>query len=529
MVIRHYELGKTHSSNPETLPKQPIFYPNERADISVINSQTVFRSKNFRDVIARRLAGAVQIPTVTYDEMGLVRVDPRWDVFYDFSKYLRESFPNVYEKLEFATLNEHALLYTWKGSDSTLKPLLFMAHSDVVPAPESTLDRWTYPPFSGHYDGEYIWGRGSEDDKSNLIAILTAIDCLLNANFKPRRTVIVAVGFDEEGGAPGGYGARSLAAHLLDVYGEDGMEIILDEGIASIEEHFGTEFALPATAEKGYLDVCVTVDTQGGHSSTPPDHTSIGYLANIIQEIEKNPFQSRLTSKNPTTVYLKKAALYAKEMSPALRKAILDPSAVNEVIKYLNSSHETRTLIRTSTAVDVVRGGEKVNALPETAYILVNHRIAVEESVQIVKDHYLRLISPLAKKWNFAIRGFEGEETGNAGLGTLTLTAHSELEPSPTTNPDDERFGWLAGAIRGVFGEDVIVAPVLLTGNTDTKFYWRLSSQIYRMSPWRASLDTRGTMMHTVDERMPVQGLLEMVKFYHEFIRVVDEKRRSVD
>jgi Gly-Xaa carboxypeptidase len=64
------------------------------------------------------------------------------------------------------------------------------------------------------------------------------------------------------------------------------------------------------------------------------------------------------------------------------------------------------------------------------------------------------------------------------------------------------------------------------SGNTDTKYYWKLSSQIYRMSPWRASLDPRGTNMHTVDERMPVEGLLEMVKFYHEFIRVVDEKRR---
>lgn len=47
-----------------------------------------------------------------------------------------------------------------------------------------------------------------------------------------------------------------------------------DEGIAGIEEHFGTEFALPGVAEKGYIDVSVTIDTAGGHSSTPPDHTA---------------------------------------------------------------------------------------------------------------------------------------------------------------------------------------------------------------------------------------------------------------
>lgn len=62
-------------------------------------------------------------------------------------------------------------------------------------------------------------------------------------------------------------------------------------------------------------------------------------------------------------------------------------------------------------------------------------------------------------------------------------------------------------------------------GNTDTKYFWKLSSQIYRMAPWRAKLDPRGTRIHTVDERMPVEGMLEMIRFYHEFIRVVDEKR----
>jgi Gly-Xaa carboxypeptidase len=159
----------------------------------------------------------------------------------------------------------------------------------VVPAGESTTDEWTHPPFSGHYDGEFIWGRGSEDDKSNLIAMLTAIDCLLECDFTPERTVIVSIGFDEEGGAEQSYGARCLAETLLERCGKDGIELIVrvlvphtgirlmsmqfDEGIPGIEHRFGTDFALPATAEKGYLDVTVTVNGPGGHSSTPPDHT----------------------------------------------------------------------------------------------------------------------------------------------------------------------------------------------------------------------------------------------------------------
>lgn len=83
--------------------------------------------------------------------------------------------------------------------------------------------------------------------------------------------------------------------------------------------------------------------------------------------------------------------------------------------------------------------------------------------MQVIKDHYLRILSPLAKRWDFTIRGF-GEEGVKPGKGAITLAAHDELEPSPTADPNDERFDWLTGTIRGVFGEDVVVAPMLLTG-----------------------------------------------------------------
>jgi len=175
-------------------------------------------------------------------------------------------------------------------------------------------------------------------------------------------------------------------------------------------------------------------------------------------------------------------------MPASLRKAILDPSSKAKVLDYMNSSLETRALIRTSTAVDVIKGGEKgtetsisdalyvhilivmlindlANALPETAYALINHRIAVEDSIQILKDHYIKILSPICKKWNFNLNAF-GKEIGRkeCGSGTLTLAGYDELEPSPVSIYSDARFSWLTGTLRGVFGKEVIVAPVLLTG-----------------------------------------------------------------
>lgn len=132
-----------------------------------------------------------------------------------------------FTELKHAVINEHAHIFTWEGSDQNLKPLLLMAHSDVVPVTTWTTERWTHEPFSGHYDGKYIWGRGSEDDKANVVAILSTLDLLLASGFQPSRTIIMALGFDEEGGAEKSYGARCLAEEILRQYGKDGIELIV--------------------------------------------------------------------------------------------------------------------------------------------------------------------------------------------------------------------------------------------------------------------------------------------------------------
>lgn len=240
-------------------------HPRRRPDITRANVQNLFQTCNFHDTVAHRLAGAVKIPTVTYDGMGHVGRDPRWDIFFSFSDYMRETFPRVLDHPQSDPTN-HGLptasqvpgteggnrqrpwvalhLAGFRGRDQTtfihgplrreytvqtILRLVLVNRLQVVPAGEATSEEWTYPPFSGHYDGEFIWGRGSEDDKSNLIAMLSAIDCLLDCDFKPQRTVIVSVGFDEEGGAEQSYGARCLAETLIERYGKGGVELIVRE------------------------------------------------------------------------------------------------------------------------------------------------------------------------------------------------------------------------------------------------------------------------------------------------------------
>lgn len=73
----------------------PAMHPRSRQDISHKNIEQLFQAGAFQDLVARRLAESVTIPTITYDGMGHVGEDPRWDVFFQFSEYLKQTFPRV--------------------------------------------------------------------------------------------------------------------------------------------------------------------------------------------------------------------------------------------------------------------------------------------------------------------------------------------------------------------------------------------------------------------------------------------------
>lgn len=242
--------------------------PNSSAQVlEVFNA---IGGEDYRRTSANLLAGAVKIATVSYDDMGSVGDDTRWEIFADLALYYKRSFPRVHAQLELTIVNTYGLLYTWPGTDMSLKPVVLMAHSDVVPA--DSVDQWTYPPFSGHIDSDttYVYGRGASDCKNVEVGLLESVEALISANFTPARTTILSFGFDEE--ISGDEGGLKLAQHLESIYGANGIAIIVDEG-AGFSELYGQVFATPGIAEKGYLDATITVNMPGGHSSVPPDHT----------------------------------------------------------------------------------------------------------------------------------------------------------------------------------------------------------------------------------------------------------------
>jgi carboxypeptidase PM20D1 len=174
------------------------------------------------DAAARRLGDAVRIATVSS------ATDPQANApaFEQLRRHLETSFPRVHASLKRERIGE-ALLYTWPGSDASLKPLLLMAHMDVVPVDPASASAWQQPPFSGAVQDGFIWGRGAWDDKGNLLAQLEAIEALLASGYTPRRTVYLFSGTDEEVG--GTRGARAAAA-LLQQRGLH-FDFVFDEGL----------------------------------------------------------------------------------------------------------------------------------------------------------------------------------------------------------------------------------------------------------------------------------------------------------
>jgi len=436
--------------------------------------------------VAAALAEALRIPTVSTEAGPPAAAD-----LEALQALLARSFPQAFAHLQRTPVEGHGLLLRWPGSDPALRPLVLLAHQDVVPVPDDDVSRWQHPPFSGAIDQGFVWGRGALDDKGSLVAILAAIDRLAAAGLAPRRTVILAFGDDEEIG--GMDGAARLAAEL----GREGVhaEMVLDEGSAitqGIVPGIARPVALVAMAEKGFATVDLEVEGRGGHSSMPPAETAIGILARAVDRLERHPMPARLCP--PERAML---AYLAPELGFD-RRLLLANLWLTEplVLRALSATPAGSASVRTSTAPTLLRAGVKDNVLAERASATVNFRILPGDTVAAVVEHVQRTIGDSRVK--------------------VILRRDLASEPSPVSPLDAEPFGLLQRTIAEVF-PDAVVAPSLTPGATDARRFYGLSANVYRFTPVRlerADLER----FHGRDERIAVAAVGEMVRFYERLI-----------
>lgn len=501
----------------------------------------ILSDKSFHTSVRKKLLNAVKIPTEIFDGMEnpqsvkslkeLYELDPRWKPFEKFHDYLEKTYPLVHKHLQLKKINKFGLVYTWKGKDTSKKPIMLTAHQDVVPVPHETIDQWTFPPFEGGFDGKYLYGRGVSDCKNLLIALMGTIELLLEEDkFKPQRTIILAFGYDEEAA---GKGAEEISDYLVNKYGPDSILQIIDEGDEGYQEIEGVKLVLPATGEKGHLNSVIDLFTPGGHLSVPPKHTSIGIMSQLITEIEDKEFSPILTNNNPVLGQLYCLAEHSKILNKSIKgdilKAQIDQNANQRVVEYLSKDAETKYLITTSQAVDIIEGGVKSNALPEHVSVVVNSRIAVEENVNTVVSKLKADISTIADKFNLGLIIDNQEIIEPTEHGYFNYSLIESLEPAPVSPINGESWNIFGGSLRYLYedlifpdsNDTFIVAPFLSTGNTDTKSYWDLTRNIYRYQP---SIATKNSNIHSIDEKLDFEGHFHIIAFYYYYLQLVDGK-----
>jgi carboxypeptidase PM20D1 len=426
---------------------------------------------------SRRLAAAIRFETVSLDgQPQAARA-----ALEAMQAWLMASYPGFHAVATRTVIGGGTLIYEWRGTDPALEPIILMAHQDVVPveAPQ----HWRHPPFAGVIAEGHIWGRGSIDDKSSLIAILEAAEGLAASGFTPRRTLLLVFGHDEE---TGGSGARAAAQHLHDRGVE--AQFVLDEGSLVVADHpvTGRAVALIGISEKGFATVRVTARARGGHASMPPEDTAVAVLARAIDAIVSRPFPRRY--EGATRAMLQ---ALARDAPFVTRMAIANEWLLGPLLqRSLAASPQGAAMLHTTIAPTMLSGSPKQNVLPAEAIAILNLRIAPGDTVAGVLAHLRASVQGMAVD--------------------VTLEGQAQ-EPSSLAMVDTPGFALLAGAARGVF--DVAVAPAPVIAATDSRHMAQLGRDTYRFQPLQLALEETG-MIHGADERLAIGALEKMIRFY---------------
>jgi len=450
---------------------------------------TPFAFQPDSDKLTRQMREAIRLTTISYGRDKPVSAD----ALLAMHAFLEENFPLVHETLTREVIGGYSLLYTWPGKTDE-KAVIFLGHLDVVPVIPGTEADWHQPPFSGNIADGYIWGRGSIDNKVNVIGLLAAAEYMLAAGLTPERTIYFAFGHDEEQG--GLDGARAMAA-VLESRNVQAAFLVDEGGLISRGALPGLDvpMAVIAPAEKGIVTLELSVTGAGGHSSMPPLQTSIGVLAQAIARLEAEQFPRDFSH---TQDFLEAVADELPFISRVMMKNLwlFKPF----VLASLKDDRQGNAGMRTTTAVTMIEGGVKANVLPITAEAKVNFRILPGETPETVKARVEQVIDDHRVAVHYDSSGQKG------------------MAPSPISPL--EGFGWeqLTGAIRDTAApQRLVIAPRLLVAATDTRHYRALTPNHYRFTYVEMDIEDLAGI-HGTNERISVSTLSDAVRFYYRMM-----------
>ena len=435
---------------------------------------------------AQHLSQAVQIQTISHQDPAENQT-AEWDKLHT---WLASTYPRTHAAMQREILGQ-TLLFTWAGSDPAAQPIIVMAHQDVVPVTPGTEKDWKHQPFAGTIADGAVWGRGTIDDKGSLVALFEALEVLAAQGFKPRRTIILVSGHDEEVGGTGAEAAaKVLASRKVKAL------FTIDEGglISTDTPMIGGPAAMIGIAEKGYATLRVTAPATGGHSSAPPQPGEIGSvnLSKAILAITAKPFPLELRGPAEGMV-----SVLAAKAGGATKMAVANRWLLGGMVtRRMAASPASAAMLHTTIAPTMMTGSPKENVLPQSATALINYRIAPWNSSQDVLD-----------RARAATNGLPVE---------VAFTERAPREPSPVSSTRSPGWNFIAATARADFPQ-AVVSPYLVVAGTDSRSMAPVSDDVYRFQAISlASGDIK--MIHGTNEHMTLANLDSLIRFYARLI-----------
>ena len=443
-----------------------------------------------KDGLAQNLSGMIRLKTVTSSTMDGFDTD----AFFKLHQYLEQTYPLIHKTLEKQTVNTYGLVYRWQGTGADKKPMLLMAHQDVVPVDARTENEWARGAFSGDIADGYIWGRGAIDMKGQLAAIFGAVEHLLEQGFAPRRDIYIALGFDEE--SMGTLGAQQMVRWFQ----ERGIrfDCVIDEGGVVMDGKLIGANAMVAAigiSEKGYADIRLTAMSSGGHASRPPKQTAVGALGKAIVALETHQMKAALCP--PVRYLLDAVGGYMKFPLNVIAANLWLTKPL--LLAGLKASATSASMVRTTIAPTMLKGSTAPNVLAEQAEAVVNFRILPGNTVDGVLAHIKKTIA-------------------NDDIKVEIIQAYN---PSPVSPVDSAAYRAVQRTAADIFSS-YVVTPYLMIAATDSRWYADITDGIYLFQPFRSLSEDLGTI-HAVGERLSIDSLAEGTAFFIQLVKNMDE------
>jgi carboxypeptidase PM20D1 len=430
------------------------------------------------------MSNAIRIATISPEDT--TRIDSVH--FNQFRFFLEQSYPLIHQQLSKTIIKNYSYVFEWKGTDTSLLPIILMGHYDVVPVEPSAIKLWSVQPFSGELKDSIIWGRGAVDDKAAVISILEATENLLKNGFKPVRTILLCFGHNEEST---GTGAIAIVDYLQKRHIR--ADMVIDEGgeintgkLKDVQR----PIAMIGVAEKGYVTFELAVQKPGGHSSKPDKETAIDILTKALYKLRIVQMPVKLTA--PVQEYFHRVSGSSDNFfnKMALSNLWLFKSTIQST---LGRSPEGDAMQRTTIVPTILESGIRENVIPTNAKAIVNSRILTGETTREVEAFIKNAI--------------------NDNRVTITIKGDFNTEPSPITDVNSPAFKRMEEAVYQTV-DDVIPVPYVMLGASDSRNYRAISNGVINFTPL---INSKG--FHGIDERLPVKDFQRSINFFTNIIK----------